>query len=142
PRLTALETLRIWARLLGRPSADGDLVPLLEEVDLAERRDTPVVGFSAGMRKRLVLLRTRLERPRLVLLDEPFSALDSAGKHLVETWIEGFRTAGITVVLASHALERSARLCDRALLLDRGQIAWQGPAAEVQDRLGELTWQK
>ncbi len=46
PRLTALETLRIWARLLGRPSADGDLVPLLEEVDLAERRDTPVVGFS------------------------------------------------------------------------------------------------
>lgn len=135
-RLSALETLRLWARLLGRPAADDDLVPLLEEVALAERRDTLVVGFSAGMKKRLSLARTRLEQPRLVLLDEPFAALDAEGKRLVETWIAGFRAAGTTVVMASHALGRAARLCDRGVLLTRGQVAWTGPPDELVTRLG------
>ncbi len=138
-RLTALEMVRIWARLLGRGSSDQELLPLLEEVGLDHRRHTPIVGFSAGMRKRLVLLRTRLEEPRLVLLDEPFSALDAAGKQLVEQWIEDFRAAGITVILASHSLDRVSRICDRAFLLHHGQMVWQGPAGEVKQRLEEAT---
>ncbi len=136
-RLTALETLRVWARLLGRPAADTDLVPLLESVDLHRRPRLQVAGFSAGMRKRLTLLRTRLERPRLLLLDEPFSALDAAGKRQVEAWIGAACAAGNAVVMASHAVRRAARLCERGLLLERGQIAWAGPAAELPARLGE-----
>ncbi len=134
-RLTAYETLAVWARLLGRPAGEDELVGLLAEVELAERRDLQVKGFSAGMRKRLTLLRTRLERPRLVLLDEPFSALDPGGRRMVEGWIERFRDEGIAVLMASHALERTTRIADRALLLERGQIAWQGAAAELPARM-------
>lgn len=135
PGLSALETARVWARLLGHSATDDVLVPLLEAVDLAERRDVPVGGFSAGMKKRLAFVRIRLERPRLVLLDEPFSALDAAGKRMVEDWLAGFRADGIAVVMASHALERAGRACDRAVLLTRGQLAWQGPATEAAARL-------
>jgi heme ABC exporter ATP-binding subunit CcmA len=136
-RLTALETLRIWARLLGRPSEDSDLVPLLASVGLDRRLRLQVSGFSAGMRKRLTLLRTRLEQPRLLLLDEPFSALDVEGKRQVEQWIRDAREAGAAVVMASHAVLRASRLCDRAVLLERGQIIWRGDGEGLVRRLGE-----
>lgn len=139
PRLTALETVRVWARLLDRPARDEDLLPVLEEVDLTEARDQQVGGFSAGMRKRLTLSKVRLERPRLVLLDEPFAALDVPGKRLVERWIEGCRRDAVAVVLASHALEQAARLCDRAVVLHHGQMAWTGPAADVEKGFEEVT---
>jgi len=136
-RLNALETVRLWARLLGKPHGDRDLRPLLEEVGLDGAAQKPAIGFSAGMRKRLALARTRLENPRLVLLDEPFSALDAEGKRLVESWIADFRRRGVTMLMASHSLARAGRLCERAVLLERGQVAWRGPAAEVAARLGE-----
>jgi len=138
PRLSAFETARVWARLLGLPARAADLRPLLEEVGLSERQDEPVVGFSAGMKKRLALVRTRLERPRLVLLDEPFSALDAAGRAMVDGWIQGFRAAGTSVLVASHTLARAARLADRAVLLERGQVAWRGPAPGVVARMETL----
>ncbi len=134
-RLTALETLRVWARLLTRPAGDEPLLELLETVGLAERRDHLVGGFSAGMRKRLTLLRSRLEEPRLVLLDEPLAALDAAGKRLVESWVAEHRGRGTTVVMASHALERMSRLCDRALYLRQGQVVWEGPGSELLERV-------
>lgn len=138
PRLSALEMARIWARLLKVPSHDDNLLERLAEVGLDGRRTTPIGGFSAGMKKRMALLRSRLESPRLVLFDEPFSALDDAGQRLVEEWIQAFRREGATVLLASHALERSARLCDRAVLLDRGQLAWQGPPGQALEELRRL----
>ena len=134
-RLTALETLRVWARLLGRAKTETDLLELLALVGLDRRRDLTVSGFSAGMRKRLTLLRTRLERPSLVLLDEPLSALDAAGRTLVENWIRDFAAQGATVIMASHALERMAPVCDRAVLLERGQIAWEGPGDRLIPRV-------
>ncbi|MDX1502375.1 MAG: ABC transporter ATP-binding protein [Thermoanaerobaculia bacterium] len=135
PPLTALETLRLWARLAGLALGDEELVRLLAEVELADRRDHRVGGFSAGMRKRLTLLRTRLEEPGLILLDEPLSALDAAGRTLVERWIGGFVAAGRTVIMASHAVERMSRVAHRGVLLDRGQVAWSGPAGEIPGRL-------
>jgi heme exporter protein A len=134
-RLRALETLRLWARLLGQPSEDDYLLSLLESVGLAHRRDFSVGGFSAGMRKRMALLRTRLEDSRLVLLDEPFSALDVSGQRLVEDWIRDYRERGVTVLIASHALERAAALCDLAVLLEQGQKVWQGRAENVFDQI-------
>ena len=136
-RLTAAETLQVWARLAGKELEEGDAGQLLELVGLHGRRRLTVSGFSAGMRKRLTLLRTRLEEPALVLLDEPLSALDAAGRTMVEGWIRDFSRRGVAVVMASHALERMAPLCDRALLLESGQVAWEGPGARLLVRMGE-----
>jgi heme exporter protein A len=130
-RLTALEMVRIWTRLLGLSSAESELMSHLSEVGLQDRCRVAVGGFSAGMRKRLTLLQARLKKPRLVLFDEPFSALDRQGQQLVEDWIKDFKQAGVTVILASHDLERAAALCDRAVLLQQGQRVWSGPAMDV-----------
>lgn len=135
-QLTALEMIQVWTRLGGEELAEEQAIELLREVDLHDRRDYAVGGFSAGMRKRLTLLRTRLEKPSLVLLDEPFSALDAAGQNLIEEWIGGYRSAGKTVVLASHNLPRSSKLCDRAILLQQGQMIWQGNGSEILDHVG------
>lgn len=135
-QLTALETVQIWARLSGYPHTQDDLLELLDEVELRHRRNQRVGGFSAGMKKRLTLLRTRLEQPSLILLDEPFSALDTAGQRLVEDWVESFVTSGKTVIIASHNLPRAARLCQRAVYLKEGQIIWRGEAGEMIRQLG------
>lgn len=130
-RLGAMESLRFWARALGRSRSDSELLELLEEVGLADRSDSLVSTYSAGMRKRLALARSRLEEPSLLLLDEPFAALDVAGQRQVEGWVERGRENGLTVVLASHQLEQAARVCDRAVLLEQGQIIWKGAAADL-----------
>jgi heme exporter protein A len=133
-RLTALESLRMWARIRGGPRDDIALGALLDEVGLAERRDSQVQTFSAGMRKRLTLARARLEEPDLLLLDEPFAALDVPGQRLVERWIADGVARGSAVVLASHQLEQAAALCSRAVVLHRGQIEWEGAAADAAAR--------
>ena len=87
----------------------------------------------------LTLLRTRLERPKIVLLDEPFSALDVAGQDLVESWVGRFREEGRTVVMASHNLPRASKLCDRAVALEQGQIVWTGNGPELVEREGKTS---
>ena len=134
-QLTALETVQVWARLSGCEHSDDQLLDLLEEVDLSHWRNKRVGGFSAGMKKRLTLLRTRLEEPRLILLDEPFSALDTDGQKLIEDWVQRFKSAGKTLVVASHNLPRAARLCERAVFLKEGQIIWQGKATDMIQQL-------
>jgi heme exporter protein A len=125
--LTPTDHLQLWARLAHKPvPAD-----LLKKVGLEERSADAVQSFSAGMRKRLALARLLLLDPQLVLLDEPFGQLDAAGVELMKAAIQEWRAAGKTVVLATHLLEIGKSLCDRALLLQHGRLAWQGPASEL-----------
>ena len=135
-RLTALETLQLWASLCGAAAGRPELLGLLGELGLDAAADRQVVGFSAGMRKRLILARSRLEKPRLLLLDEPFASLDPQGQSLIEKWIGRFADGGGTLIVASHAIERASRLCRRAVLLEQGQAVWQGAAADL-----DAVWQ-
>jgi heme ABC exporter ATP-binding subunit CcmA len=132
--LTAFEMIRLWDQMLGRRRSPEALRDLLASVDLANVADEPVTGFSAGMRKRLTLLRLRLEEPRLILLDEPFAALDPPGQSLIENEVRQHQSRGAAVILASHAIERAARLRGRAIHLTQGQITWQGTTSELAER--------
>lgn len=121
--LSGMDNLRVFGALMGRP-ADPEL---LVAVGL-ERRPDPVRSYSAGMRKRLALALMLLKRPDLVLLDEPFAALDPAGMDQVAGLI---RSLPGTVIVASHQIERASALCDRALLLEAGLPRWLGPAHQA-----------
>ena len=129
--LSALENLKVAARFLGRDASRPALVETLAEVGLADRADDPVLTFSAGMRKRLMLCRTLLQDAPVVLLDEPYGQLDPPGFRLVDEVIGRLQRAGRTVLMATHLLERGAALCERGLVLEAGRVAWQGPAAEL-----------
>ena len=131
--LTALENLALHAQLLGRDASRGSLLERLREVDLAERADDPVSTFSAGMRQRLALSRVLLKDAAVVLLDEPYGHLDSPGFRLVDHLLESLRAKGRTVLMATHLLARGKALCDRALLLEAGRLAFAGPAGELKE---------
>ncbi|MFL6247808.1 MAG: heme ABC exporter ATP-binding protein CcmA [Thermoanaerobaculia bacterium] len=127
--LTARENLVVVADHL-RVSRDR-VLPLLEQVGLASRADDVISTFSAGMRKRLSFARVLLQSPRLVLLDEPYGALDPPGFDLVDGVIAGLKASGATILMATHQWERAARFCDQALVLEQGKLFWQGPASEA-----------
>ncbi len=125
--LSACENLEIAASFLGCPSDPS----LLARVGLEARADDPVSGFSAGMRKRLAIARVLLQDAAIVLLDEPYGELDPPGFELLDRVISELRARAATVIMATHLVERGRALCDRALLLEEGRLAWSGPASEM-----------
>ena len=128
--LTARETLEVVADHLGT-SRDG-VASLLDRVGLGARGDDVISTFSAGMRKRLSFARVLLQEPRVVLLDEPYGALDPPGFDLVDRVIAELKASGASILMATHQWERGSRLCDQALVLEQGVVSWQGPASEVE----------
>ena len=134
-RLTAAESLRLWSRAIGRDAGPDRIAELLTEVGLEERASDLTGTFSAGMRKRLTLARSRVENPDILLLDEPFAALDVEGQEMVAGWVRETRARGATVLVASHQLRQAAVLCERAILLTAGQKVWRGPAGDLPARV-------
>lgn len=132
--LGALDNLRVFGELLGlrahrgAPLGREALCETLVQVGLDPQRADPIRAFSAGMRKRLQIAAVLLKRPDLVLLDEPFAALDPTGMDQMAALIRGLPGA---VIIASHQVERASALCDRGLLLDKGLPRWQGPARDA-----------
>jgi heme exporter protein A len=123
--LTAKENLEVAADHLG--CSRSAVSSLLERVALAPRADDPVSTFSAGMRKRVSFARVLLQEPRLVFLDEPYAQLDPAGFDLVDSVVSELKASGVTVLIATHQLERTAALCDLALHLSDGRVESFGP---------------
>lgn len=117
--LTARENLHVVADHLGVPR---DVMPVLEQVGLAARADDVVSTFSAGMRKRLSFARVLLQAPRVVLLDEPYGALDPPGFDLIDNVIASLKANGTTILMATHQVERSARIADAQLVLEEGRV--------------------
>ena len=119
--LTVEQNLRFWARA---SRIDDDAVPAaLDRLGVAERlRDVAVRNLSAGQRRRTALAAVVVRRPRLWLLDEPHSGLDQSGRDLIDQVILDAASAGATVMLASHELDRTLDLATRHLTVAGGTI--------------------
>jgi heme ABC exporter ATP-binding subunit CcmA len=118
--LTARENLEVVAGHLG--VGRSGIGPVLEQVGLGARANDPVSTFSAGMRKRLSFARVLLQDPQLVLLDEPYGALDPEGFALVDRVVSSLKGRGATVMMATHQLERAGALADARLVLEGGRV--------------------
>ncbi|MEO5346004.1 MAG: heme ABC exporter ATP-binding protein CcmA [Magnetococcus sp. YQC-9] len=118
--LTSMENLRFYGDLHGLTLSEARLRQALDTVGLAKAADKPVQWFSAGMRKRLALARMLLSNPLLLLLDEPYSALDSQGVHWLNAMLNDYLDQGGAVIMASHDPERVAALDHRPHQLARG----------------------
>lgn len=127
PVLSARENLHIAADLSGkdRQGVEG----LLDLVGLSSAADKYVRTYSSGMKKRLGLARLMLMDPDLWLLDEPYAALDDAGKRLVDEVVSGARQQGRTLLMASHESDRDALRPDAVLQLDDGRLKLAPEAA-------------
>ncbi len=110
---------------------DDERLPANQHLFGQFERPDPVRNYSAGMRKRLGFARLLAQQPRLALIDEPYGQLDPEGFRRTEAILERLRADGVTLVIASHLVERAAAYCDRALLLDSGLPRWLGPAGDI-----------
>src|ERR1017187_7135764 len=137
--LTARENLEFFGHLhgLGRDCA-ARVDDALGRARLTDRADSRVGAFSRGMRQRLALERALLHRPRLVLLDEPFTGLDDESVETLSARIHTLRADGAIVVMATHDFESAGAVMTRAVCLDRGRLLVipSGPAL-LRDRYRE-----
>ncbi len=129
--LTALENVRFWATMWGRPAGADELREALAQVELERVADARVRTFSEGMRRRLALARLALLRPRVLLLDEPFAGLDQRAKKWLEAHLESVKARGGALLLATHSFGRELAVADRIAILAGGRVALDTPRATL-----------
>jgi len=129
--LSALENLRFWAVMGGHDAGEARLRAALEEVALEASADQRARTFSAGMKRRLALARVLLGRARLLLLDEPFTGLDRAGRKWLGEFLLSFKARGGALVVATHSFDAGVGVADRVAILAGGRIVLDRPAAEL-----------
>lgn len=120
--LTARENLEFFGRLYGLDNIDERVTVALAAARLTDRAADRVSGFSRGLRQRLALERALLHRPRLVLLDEPFTGLDDASGALLIERLRGLRAEGAIVFMSTHDFESADGLVDTAICLNEGRL--------------------
>lgn len=129
--LTAMENLRFWTVMGGHDAARPRLHAALESVELDTVADRRARTFSAGMKRRLALARVLLGRARLLLLDEPFTGLDRAGRKWLGEYLMSFKARGGTLVAATHSFDAGVGVADRVAILAGGRIVLDRPAADL-----------
>lgn len=136
--LTGRENLEFFGRLLGLTGRElgARAAAVLEVVGLTERGGSRVEGWSGGMKRRLNLAAALIHGPDLIVLDEPTTGVDPASRAAILDEVRRRASAGAAVLLATHHLEEAARVCDRALILDRGQAVAEGTIPDLVGRYG------
>lgn len=132
-RLTGGELLEYSARLRGMD--DGwrqRATDLLELLELDRVPSTLVVDYSTGMRKKIGLAVALLHRPRVLVLDEPFEAIDPVSAQAIEGLLRQYVAGGGTVLLSSHIMETVERLCERVALIKDGRVLTEGRLDDVR----------
>src|SRR3984885_14085418 len=131
--LTCRQILTVFARLyrVSASEREAAVQGALELANLVPRADTIVRELSGGMRRRLLVARGLIHRPRLVLLDEPTVGLDPQVRQELWSLIDGLRAQGVTVLMSTHYIEEAERLADIVAVMRGGQIIARGTPAEL-----------
>jgi len=136
-RLSVAENLRVYGHLYNVPHLEARIGELADQLDLREFLDRPAGQLSAGQKTRAALAKSLINRPDVLLLDEPTASLDPDTADMVRTWLERYRAeSGCTILLASHNMAEVERMCDLVLMLKRGRIVDRGSPAELLERYG------
>lgn len=128
PDLTVENNLIVFARYFDITGKDARArcEELLHFVGLYSKRKSSIEELSGGMKRRLVIARSLINRPELLILDEPTTGLDPQARHQVWETIIGLKNTGTTVLLTSHYMDEATHLCDRLIIMDNGRIVAQG----------------
>jgi heme exporter protein A len=125
--LSALENLRLFAKIYELPDAEKRAAELLERVGLWRVREGLVREFSRGMRQRLAIARAFLHQPTVLLLDEPFTSLDDRAIAVLQSLLAEAAGRGASIVMSTHQIREAMELATRVVLLERGKLVFTGP---------------
>ena len=122
------ENLLIYGRYFGMSRAE--LWPRIEELlrfaELTDRAKSKVDALSGGMKRRLTIARALINRPDMLLLDEPTTGLDPQARHLLWDRLYRLKREGVTLIITTHFMDEAEQLCDRLVVMDKGKIVAEG----------------
>jgi lipooligosaccharide transport system ATP-binding protein len=136
--LNVIQNLMIYARFYNMPGkvAKERIESLLDFLELSEKAKSKIRDLSGGMKRRLVIARALLNSPRLLILDEPTTGLDPQVRHLIWDKIRQLQKQGTTVLLTTHYMEEAFQLCDRLIIMHKGEKIMEGiPENLVQENM-------
>lgn len=136
PDFSVLRNLTTFARYFRIPRGDARrrAEELLAFVGLSEKAREPIQNLSGGMKRRLILARSLVNEPELILLDEPTTGLDPQARHLVWDKVRELRRSGKTLLLTTHYMEEAEQLCDDVVIMDEGRILVRGSPPDLVRR--------
>ncbi len=136
--LTVAETLDYHAGYFGMPKRERRerTEELLETFSLTEKREERTRTLSGGMKRRLILARAMMHRPRLLILDEPTAGVDVELRLELWHYVQRINQEGTSILLTTHYLEEAEQLCDRIAFINGGQIVGEGTSSELSQRYG------
>jgi lipooligosaccharide transport system ATP-binding protein len=131
--LTVEQNLLVFAHLyrIGRAERRDAIERALEMANLVDRRKSRVDALSGGMRRRLLIARALVHRPRLLLLDEPTVGLDPQVRQELWALIDALRTEGTTILMSTHYIEEAQRLADTVVIMSHGRAVATGPPTQL-----------
>ena len=139
-RLTVRQNLKVYGQLYGVRALKERIAELAEALDLKDLLDRPLGELSAGQRTRAGLAKAFVNRPKVVLLDEPTASLDPDTADWVRSYLANYaREAAATFLIASHNMPEVERLCDRVLMMRTGRIVDRGSPKELLSKYGRST---
>ncbi len=138
PDLTVLENLIVYARYFDIPKKKSLplAMELLSFVDLMEKAHVYIKHLSGGMKRRLILARSLINNPELLILDEPTTGLDPHSRHSVWAKLNHLKAKGTTLMLTTHYMEEAEKLCDRVAIMDLGKIVTIDSPASLMTKHG------
>ena len=126
-RLSVAENLRIYGHLYGVAKLERRITELAAELELTDLLHRPAGALSAGQKTRVALAKALVNRPEVLLLDEPTASLDPDTGDWVRSWLERYQAqSSCTILLASHNMAEVERLCSTVLMLKRGRVVDRG----------------
>ena len=131
--LTVEQNLLVFVHLYRVPRAERQeaIERALDLANLRDRRTTKVDQLSGGMRRRLLIARALLHRPRLMLLDEPTVGLDPQVRQQLWALIDRMRVEGVSILMSTHYIEEAERLCDEVTIMSHGKSVAVGPPRKL-----------
>jgi lipooligosaccharide transport system ATP-binding protein len=132
-QLTVMDNMVLYGRYFDIPRAECKrrATELLEFVQLSDRAGSKIEPLSGGMKRRVTIARSLINRPDLLLLDEPTTGLDPQARHVLWDRLYRLKQQGVTLVLTTHYMDEAEQLCDRLVVMDQGTIVAEGSPQEL-----------
>lgn len=133
PDFSVYENLLVFSRYFGIKKSDAEkrIEKLLNFVELTDKRNEKVTDLSGGMKRKLIIARSLINNPQLIILDEPTTGLDPQARRKIWGMIEDLKKDGKTIILTTHYMEEAEKLCDRIYIMDSGKIITSGNPKEL-----------
>lgn len=133
---SVFSVIKYFATLKGVKDADPAINEWLKKFDLYDHRKKMVRDLSKGMQRKMMFIVSMLHKPDILILDEPFSGLDPINKKLVKNIILELKKKGITIIMSTHQMDEVERMCDRILMINKGNKVLYGKLDEIKKKFG------